>query len=359
MGKMHSGGKKNLVMEYFRHIDKNLYQFDFICDDDSNAIPEDEIVSLGGRVFRVSPIQYFFRHVYDLNGILRKGDYEIMHSYNNLLNIVSLLVAKKCNIKIRISESISTGSRGELKSVVKYILRPFSRIGATHFMANSIASGEFQFGRKVMSSGKVSIFKSAIDSRENLFDKKLRETTRKEFQWGNRVVYGFIGRFERQKNPLFLIDIMNAISKRQDNARFAIIGAGSLESQMLKRIDEYGIRDRISWLGRREDIKQFYNAFDAFILPSLYEGLPVVGLEAQTCGLPVFMSDTITDETKFCGLARFIDLTLTAEEWADDIIPATLDNIPVRRDYSSELKESGFDSESEAIRLQCYYSSAI
>lgn len=136
--------------------------------------------------------------------------------------------------------------------------------------------------------GKVNIFKTVIDANANAFNAKLREDTRKEFGWENKIVYGFIGRYVPQKNPLFLIDIFNEIAKKQENAILVMIGFGELENEMHDRIESYGVTDKVIDLGRRDDIKQFYNAFDAFLLPSLYEGMPVVGIEAQCSGLPIF-----------------------------------------------------------------------
>lgn len=127
-----------------------------------------------------------------------------------------------------------------------------------------------------------------IDANANAFNAKLREDTRKEFGWENKIVYGFIGRYVPQKNPLFLIDIFNEIAKKQENAILVMIGFGELENEMHDRIESYGVTDKVIDLGRRDDIKQFYNAFDAFLLPSLYEGMPVVGIEAQCSGLPIF-----------------------------------------------------------------------
>lgn len=155
-------------------------------------------------------------------------------------------------------------------------------------MANSIDCGIWQFGKKTYDKGEVSIFKTVINADTNAFDDKLRESTRKKFGWENKVIYGFIGRYVPQKNPLFLIDIFNEITKKQENATLVMIGFGELENEMHDRIQSYGITDRVMNLGRRDDINQFYNAFDTFLLPSLYEGMPVVGIEAQCAGLPIF-----------------------------------------------------------------------
>lgn len=152
---------------------------------------------------------------------------------------------------------------------------------------------------------------------------------------------------------------MSEIYKCQKNAQFVIIGAGVLEEKMKKRIKETGIESAMAWLGRREDIQQFYNAFDAFLLPSRYEGLPVVGLESQSCGLPIFFSTAVTPEASACELGRFIDLADGAAAWAQKIIPVVSENMPKRRSHAMEVADAGFDSKIEAEKMLRYYQKAL
>lgn len=358
-GVLHSGGKRNLIMEYYRHIDRTQIQFDFICDSDSNGIPEEEILSLGGRVYKVAPYKHIGAHMRDTYKILKDNKYEIMHAFDNTLNLFPMFVGKMAGVKVRISESISKGDKNEKKTIIKLALRPFSHWFANYYMANSIDCGIWQFGKHTYEKGKVSIFKTVINADANAFDANLREATRKKFGWEDKVIYGFIGRYVDQKNPLFLIDIFNEIAKRQDNAKLVMIGFGELESAMHEKILQYGLQDRIEDLGRRDDIKQFYNAFDAFLLPSLYEGMPVVGIEAQCAGLPIFFSKNITEETTASSLAHYIGLDESADVWADKIIGAVNENLDKRRSFADEVKKNGFDSHSEAMRMMNFYLNKI
>lgn len=358
-GPILSGGKKNLIMEYFRHMDKGLVQMDIICNDDSNAIPTDEIESLGGRVFIVPSFRNLKGHTDELNKLFVKEKYDVVHAYNSMMNLFPMYAAKKAGIKVRISESLSMAAPGEWKTYIKYMLRPLAHLYCNYYMACGKDCGIFQFGQKDYDEGKIAIFKTAINTEFNSFQPELRDKTRQKYDWMNKVVYGFIGRFEHQKNPLFLIDVMHEIRKRQENAHFAIIGAGILEEEMKMRIHECNLQDSMSWLGRREDIQQFYNAFDAFLLPSRYEGLPVVGLESQSCGLPMFFSTAVTPEASACELGHFIDLKEGASGWAEKIIPIVEMNIPLRRSHAQEVANAGFDSKTEALRLQQYYFDAL
>lgn len=358
-GPILSGGKKNLIMEYFRHIDKTKVHMDIICNDDSDAVPTEEIEALGGRVFIVPSFKNLWGHTKGLYDIFKKEKYDVVHAYNSTMNLFPMYAAQKAGIKVRISESLSMAAKGEFKTYIKYMLKPFASLYANYFMSCGIDCGIFQFGQKAFDEGKITIFKTAINSQFNAYNEELRSITRKNFGWEDKVVYGFIGRFEPQKNPIFLIDIMSEIKKRQTNAQFVIIGAGGLEDKMKKRIKETGIEESMAWLGRREDIQQFYNAFDGFLLPSLYEGLPVVGLESQSCGLPIFFSTEITPEAAACDLAVYTSLKESPAVWAEKIIANVQKNIPIRRSHCDDIIKAGFDSHAESERLQKFYLDAL
>ena len=360
MGKMHSGGKKNLVMEYYRNIDRSQIQFDFICDSDSNAIPYDEIEKLGGKVYIIPPYQKIFSNMRALKKICKKNSYKIMHSYNGTMNIFSMYIGWRCKIPIRINESISMGHKSDKKNILKNILKPFSKMFSTHFMANGEECGKWQFGNKLYEEGKIKIFKSIINTKVNAYNPELREKTRKEYNIDNNLVIGHIGRLTEQKNTLFLIDIFKEILKIEDEAKLLIIGDGNLKEKMLDKIEKYNIKNSVLYLGRREDIPQFYNAMDAFLLPSLYEGLPVVGIEAENCGLPMFFSKEIPQESSACkDLGFFIDLSEEPKKWAEIIVAETIKNINNRHGRENEITNAGFNSEEEGKKLVNYYNQLL
>jgi len=359
LGKIHSGGKKNLVLEYYRHIDKSKIRIDFICDSDSNSIPVEEVESLGGKVYRITPYQNIIGNTHDMYRIFKKENYDVVHAWNSMMNIFPMVLAKRAGIKVRISESLSMANKYEFKTYIKYALRPFSNINANYYMSCGEDCGIFQFGKKAFKDGKIAIFKTVINANDHPYNPELRNITREKFGWNDNVVYGFIGRFMLQKNPLFIVDIFNEIQKRQHNAKLVLIGFGGMENAMMNKVKEYGINDKVENLGRREDIKQFYNAFDAFLLPSLYEGLPVVGLESQACGLPIFFSKEITPEAAACNLAYYLSLKKPASKWAEEIIPLVMKNIKERCSHTVDIINSGFDSRSESIRMQNFYLNAI
>lgn len=360
INKCDSGGQKSVIMSYLRNFNKNKVTFDLIVDKDSNSIPFKEVEELGGRIHVIPPYQNITKHLTALYQLFKENKFDVFYAANNTMNIFPLFIAWICGIKVRISESLTTASKLERKKTfIKNILRHFSHCFCNYYMANGIESAEYQFGKKFVKEGKVAIFLNPIDTASLDYDIKLREETRKKMNWTGKIVYGTIARFEIQKNPLFLIDIMYEIMKKQPQSQFAIIGIGSLEQQMKEKINKYGFGDRMSWLGRREDIKQFYNAYDAFLLPSLYEGFPVVGVESQATGLPVFFSNNVTKEANIEELGHYISLNKKAKEWADIIISETHKTIVNRRGRSEYLKKHGFDAALETERLTLFFEQAI
>ena len=359
VGKMDSGGKKNLIMEYYRHIDRNKIQFDFICDSDSQAIPEQEITDLGGRIYKITPYQYIFQNMVDMAHIFEQNQYKVVHAYNSTMNLFPMAVAKYCKVPVRISESLSMAHEGDWKTILKKMLRPMSKWFANYYMSCGDDCGRWQFGSKLFNAGKVDVFKTVINTEFNSYDLTVREKTRAEFSWKDKIVIGHIGRFTAQKNSVRMIEIFGAIAKKEPNAVLCLIGDGELKEDMMKKINELGIEKQVAYLGRREDIQQFYNAMDCFLLPSLYEGLPVVGLEAESCGLPMFFSTEVTREANACELGHFITLDDSDDVWADRILKACRENMCIRRSHAKEVAAAGFDSASEALRMQKYYFDAV
>lgn len=358
-GKLNSGGKKSLIMEYYRHVNRDEVQFDFICDADSQAIPTEEIENLGGRIYIIAPYQRIIKNMQDMKKIFNNNKYSVVHAYNSTMNLFPMFVAKRCGVPVRISESLSMAHEGDWKTILKKILRPMSKLFANYYMSCGTDCGRWQFGNKMFDLGKVDVFKTVVNTEYNAFCPEIREKVRKEMGWDEKIVIGHIGRFTAQKNSIQMIEIFGAVAKKEPKAQLCLIGDGELKEDIMAKIKELGIENQVDYLGRREDVQQFYNAMDCFLLPSLYEGLPVVGLEAESCGLPMFFSTEITREANACELGHFLDLRESPEIWAEEILDACRKNMDCRRSYAKEVREAGFDSASEALRMQKYYFDAI
>ena len=355
MGKWLGGGVEAVIMNYYRHIDRSKIQFDFICDEDSTDIPYKEIEKLGGKVIICPPYQKIFKYIKELKRIYKENDYQIVHSNINTLSIFPLYAAKKAGVPIRIAHSHSTANKKEWKkTMIKNILRPFSKLYANKYVCCSELSGRWLFGNKTYDKGKVYLLNNAIDLDKFKYDEKVREAKRKEMGIADEtIVIGHIGRFVEQKNHRFLIDIFNELHKKESNSILLLAGQGPLMNEMKQKVKDLGLEDSVRFLGQRSDAAELYQAFDLFLLPSLYEGLPVVGVEAQATGNLCYLSDAMTKETKVLDSTKFMSLGQTAEEWAI----AILNDIKKykKQDTKEEVSKYGFNIAEEANKLSLFY----
>lgn len=355
MGKWVGGGVESVVMNYYRHIDRTKIQFDFICDDDSTNIPYEEIEKLGGKVILIPPYQKVFKYHNKLKKILKEGHYKIVHSHINTLSVFSLFAAKCAGVPVRIAHSHSTTNPKEKKkNIMKMVLRPFSKIFATDYLCCSELAGRWLFGDKEYDNGNVFLLNNAIDLDKFKYDNKVRKAKRKELNINDDTfVVGHLGRFVAQKNHTFLIDIFNEINKQNRNSILLLAGQGPLMEEMIEKVNNLGLNESVRFLGQRNDASELYQAFDLFLLPSLYEGLPVVGVEAQASGNLCYLSSDMTKETKVLDSTVFMSLDSSAKEWADNIISSSKEF--KKHDTKKEVSKYGFNIKDEAIKLENKY----
>lgn len=354
IGKWIGGGVESVVLNYYRNINKTKIQFDFICDEDSTDIPYNEIESLGGKVILIPPYQKVIKYHKELKKVLKEGNYKIVHSHINTLSVFSLCAAKSAGVPIRIAHSHSTTNKKEWKkNFLKQVLRPFSKVFATNYMCCSELSGRWLFGNKEYDKGNIYKLNNAIDLDKFKYDEKIRKEKRKELKINEDIlVIGHIGRFVEQKNHRFLIDIFNEIHKKSKNAILLLAGKGPLMDEMKDKVNILGLEKFVKFLGQRNDVNELYQVFDIFLLPSLYEGLPVVGIEAQATGNICFLSDNMTKETKVLDSTLFMSLNKNAEEWANNI----LDNVNTnKKNITEEISKYGFNIKKEVRKLENEY----
>ena len=322
MGKMVGGGLEAVVMNYYRHIDRTKVQFDFIVDEDSTLVPREEIESLGGRVFTVPPYQHVVAYQKALVGLFREQGWTIVHSHENALSMFPLRAAKRAGVPVRIAHSHSTSGRGEpARNAMKWVLRRFSNVYPTHRMACSRHAGEWLFGK----STEFDVLYNAIELDRFRFDPRERAGVRSELGIpDSALVVGHIGRFVTQKSHAFLLEVFDQIVMDGADAVLVLAGDGPLRSEIERRVQEMGLSDRVRVLGQRDDANRLYQAFDVFCLPSLYEGLGIVAVEAQASGLPCVLSTEVPREVEVTDECTFLGLRESTERWSAAIEQAAL-----------------------------------
>lgn len=355
IGKWVGGGVEAVVMNYYRNINKNEIQFDFICDEDSTKIPYDEINSLGGKVILIPPYQKVIKYHNELKNVLKDGNYKIVHSHINTLSVFSLWAAKSAGIPVRIAHSHSTTNKKEKKkNLMKQVLKHFSKVFATDYMCCSELAGRWLFGDKEYDRGNVYLLNNAIDLDKFKYDENIRKLKREELNISDNVfVIGHVGRFVEQKNHRFLIDIFNEIHKKYSNSILILAGQGPLMEEMKEKSKTLGLEENIKFLGQRNDINELYQAMDLFLFPSLYEGLGMVAIEAQVSGLPCVVSTEIPEIAKVTEKITFVNLENKIETWTE-IIFKYIKNINRKNiNFTDGIKK--YDIIKEATKLEKKY----
>ena len=307
VGKMVGGGVESVVMNYYRHIDRSKVQFDFLVDEDSTRVPEEEITALGGRVFRIPPYQHPIRYHRELIRLMREQQWPIVHSNINTLSVFPLLAAKKTRVPVRIAHSHSTMGKGEFaKNAIKLVLRPFANVYPTVRFACSHYAGEWLFGK----NADFTVIPNAIELDKFRFDAGVRQKTRQELGIADDTfLIGHVGRFMPQKNQTFLVDVLADLLPKRPDTMLVFVGDGPDKSAVQQHAIELGIADHVLFLGQRSDVNRLYQAFDVFCLPSLYEGLGIVAVEAQVAGLPCLLGNTVPPEADVTAKSCFLRIT--------------------------------------------------
>lgn len=356
IGRLASAGVEAVVNNYYRLIDTQQIQFDYVIDDDSVCPPREEMRSRGARYYIVPSSSRPLQRVAALVKLFRKNRYEIVHAHMNTLNFPVLLAARIAGVPVRISHNHSTSDSSEGKrAIIKRILRPTASWMATDYMACGEQAGRWLFGDSAYDAGKVTLLPNAIDVRRYRFDLAAREEIRRELGVSDRLVIGHVGRFMQQKNHAFLIETFDCLLKRRPDATLLLIGDGELRSEMEKEVQRRGIEHAVRFLGIRADANRLYSAMDIFALPSHYEGLPVVGIEAQAAGLPCLFSDRIDRAVAVTDGALFLALEEGAEGWASRLEQMAMGHLELRNEQVDHLIEGQWDICHSSAKLAALY----
>ncbi len=305
------GGIETFLYNVLSDIDRTQYDFDFVTVKDNPGLGE-KIQSLGGDIHHISPYKKMIKYIKDLSKIM-DDEVEIVHIHkNSAANILPAIVAKKKKKKVIVHAHNTSTSENKIFNLLHYINRPVLRRLADEKLACSQLAGEWLFGKKE----NVTIINNGIHLDKFCYSKEKRENKREELNLSSSLIVGHVGRFNFQKNHTFLIDIFFELQKLYPDAKLVLAGKGELLSEIREKVQDLGIEKKVLFLGECSDIEDVLQCFDIFIMPSLFEGLPIAGIEAQAAGLPLLASDTISGELELTPYAKKLSLDEPPEVWA-------------------------------------------
>lgn len=354
---MNRGGLETMLMNYYRKINRDRIQFDFLVHRQEEGAYDKEILALGGKIYRMPPINPIKHHIY-LSEVKKffneHNEYQIIHSHINTYSMYIIREAKKHNIPVRIVHSHI--AKYKLDKKLPFYLYTKFKVHAyvTDKFTCGEEAGQWLFGNKV---NNVKVLPNAIDSKKFIFCEKRSKELRQQLNLENKFIIGHIGRFNEQKNHVFLINIFNEIYKKNKNARLILVGEGKLKNKIEKQIKDMGLENVVYLLGVREDIPDILMLFDVLLFPSLYEGLPVSIIEAQASGVRCILSDKVAKETAITNLVEFIGLEESIDVWRDRVLKYV--NGYKRINRYSELVKAGYDIENNVKWLEEFYINSI
>ena len=347
---MGRGGLETMLMNYYRNIDRTKMQFDFLVHRDFVADYDDEIQSLGGRIYRLprlNPMSRSYLQQLD-NFFATHKEYQIVHSHLDCMAGIPLIYAKQHGIPVRIAHAHSNSQEKDKKYLLKLLYKSNIARNATDLFACGQEAGAWMFH-----TDDFMILNNAINSQEYVYDEIKRRDIREELHISKEsFVVGHVGRFFPVKNHRFIIEIFAELLKRNNQSMLLLVGDGDLKEQIENQAQQLGIKDHIIFTGIRSDVPALLQGMDCFLFPSLHEGLPVSIIEAQAAGLPCYISDAVPIECKKTHLVEQIPLSFSAKEWADRIFQSRR----LEREHTSDLIiDAGFDIKENAQWLQKYY----
>lgn len=347
---MNRGGLETMLMNYYRNIDRNKIQFDFLTHrNDAKKDYDDEIESLGGKIYHVSALNPFsLNYRKELKKFFSEHpEYSIVHSHLDCMSAIPLKYAKQAGVKNRIAHSHSTSQDKNIKFLLKKIYKNFIPKQATHLLSCSTEAGKWMFN-----GNKFTVLNNAIDAKKFQYNKEVFATKKKELGLEDCFVIGHVGRFNEPKNHTFIIDVFNEVAKQDETARLVLVGTGDLMENVRSKVNSLNLNDKVIFLGLRSDIAELMQAMDVFLFPSVYEGLPVTLVEAQAAGLPCIISDRISTESMITENITMMSLETPLNKWCSNVL--SYKNYD-KEDTFNQISEAGFDINENAKKLEEMY----
>lgn len=353
-GTLNRGGAETLVMNIYRNIDRSKIQFDFVVHHEDEGAYEEEVKKLGGKVYRVPNYRgtnhFAYKKAWD-KLLKNHPEYKIIHCHKESIVALVMDEANK-NGRIAIAHSHNTQNIPGFKGKVMDVLNKNVDAKADYRFACSVDAGYWMFGR----DKDFTVIDNGIEVENFSYNPEIRAKIREKLGFSDKKVLGHIARFNKQKNHSFLIDIFADLIKEDDDYLLVLAGVGDLKEEIEKKVKDFGIEDKVIFLGSIGYVNELLQAIDIFILPSLYEGLAVSTIEAQAAGLKCLLADTIDKNSKITDLVEFIPIDQGTRPWIEAILE--VGNYE-RKDTSDEIKKAGFDIRETAEKLSEFYLNLI
>ena len=364
VGKLNIGGAESRIMDLYRNIDRTQIQFDFMQHTPQICAYQQEVESLGGHVYHVPRFRIYNILSYQKSWkkfFKEHPEIQVVHGHMTSTAGIYLPIAARYGHAYTIAHARSAGVDNGIKGRITRLLRRNLSKKCDQCFTCSELAGDAVFGKKAMEDGLVKIVPNAIDVSKFVFDRKRREQIRKQYGIAeDNFVVGHVGRFDTVKNHAYLLDIFEKCYHKNQNFRLMLVGDGPLREEMENRAKQLGIEQQVIFTGNQKNVADYYQAFDFFLLPSFYEGLPGTAIEAQTCGVAGILSDTVTEEAIITDLMWQKSIDLAPEEWADEIIEYQKNNKNEdRRSRVEEVRNAGFDVKQQAMKLSEFYQKAV
>jgi glycosyltransferase involved in cell wall biosynthesis len=366
VGGMNRGGIETWLMHVLRHIDRERFQMDFMVHTAEPCSYDNEVRALGGRILPCLHPNRPWHYARNFRRTVAAYDpYDIVHSHVHHYSGYTLRLAERAGIPIRIAHSHNDASPQDISpsplrwiylTTTKRFIRRFATIG----LAASGKAAEALFGPEWQRSSFCRLLYYGIDLAP--FRAQVGASVRAALQLpANAFVIGHVGRFDQQKNHVFLLEIFRCIADADSRSRLVLIGDGPLRPAIEQRVAELGLTGRVVFAGIRADVPRvLLGAVNVFVMPSLHEGLPLAGLEAQAAGLPCVFADSITAELEVVPqLVTRLRLSDSSSDWAR-VLLAKRDQAPpiTQPEALTIIETSPFDIRRSAVELARLYQTA-
>lgn len=371
-----NSGVSSMLLNYYRYIDHDKVNFDFMVYNTVSDDVKEYCKRNHSRIYEVGPLSG--KTVLDgtlykkVEGVMKRyaKKYDVIHGHESNTAFIYMKLAKKYGINNRIIHSHNAkGADGMIKKVRNFILNHYGLKYATNYCACSKKAAKYLYG----TTNHVNIINNAIDINKFRFQPEVRNRMRKKLGVEDMFVVGHVGRFAPQKNHEYIIDIFWQFHQKVQDSKLVLIGDGELMDAIKQKVSALYLDDAVLFEGVKNNVNEYMQAMDVFVLPSMYEGLPVVCVEAQAAGLSCIVSKEVTREIKITKNVEFIEIDneysvlqsaiqsnqnnqKDIKSWVQKLIKIReKKNVDSRKLYADRVAKQGFDIREQSKKLESYY----